>query len=189
MKKKLGKTPAVAKITLGLVFAALISILAPVKARATETVNIAVIQPAASVGPTYTEEDLRLLAILVTNEAGGIDSKTEKSQVVWSVLNRVDSPEWPDTIQGVISQSGQYAGYRKSGNYFPDCYEISRDVLNRWLLEKSIETSLGEGANPDVGRTLPKTFLYFNGANGHNHFKRTENGETYSGGLESPYDS
>ena len=41
----------------------------------------------------------------------------EKAAVVQTVMNRVNSPSFPDTIQGVIEQPGQYEGFLSRGYY------------------------------------------------------------------------
>lgn len=67
----------------------------------------------------YSEEDLaeeilcdeyEYLAILVMAEAGNQDL-TGKRMVADVVLNRVDDPDFPDTITKVIEQPGQFATY------------------------------------------------------------------------------
>ena len=60
-------------------------------------------------------------------------------------------------------------------------YELAKDVLTRWLLEK-------EGFT-EVGRILPKEYLFFAGRNGKNHFRtgyRTRDYWDFS--WESPYE-
>lgn len=52
-------------------------------------------------------DSLGLLAACVEAEAGN-QSLLGKRLVVDVVLNRVDDPDWPDTIEGVITQSGQF---------------------------------------------------------------------------------
>lgn len=58
---------------------------------------------------TYWDE-LEMLAQIVEAEAGGEDL-TGKRLVVDVVLNRVDSPRFPDTISEVIAQDKQFSSY------------------------------------------------------------------------------
>lgn len=59
--------------------------------------------------PTYTEEDLDLLARIINAEAGCDWMPDWVQQMVGSVvLNRVESDLFPDTIREVIYQPGQY---------------------------------------------------------------------------------
>ena len=55
-------------------------------------------------------DSLELLAVCVEAEAGnqGLDGKR---MVVDVILNRVDDPDWPDTIEGVISQPVHFSSY------------------------------------------------------------------------------
>lgn len=55
----------------------------------------------------YTEYDFELLARVIEAEAGG-ESDYHKLCVGTVVMNRVDSDKYPDTIEGVIYQPGQY---------------------------------------------------------------------------------
>ena len=55
----------------------------------------------------YTEDDFELLARVIEAEAGG-ESDYHKLCVGTVVMNRVDSEEYPSTIEGVIYQPGQY---------------------------------------------------------------------------------
>lgn len=59
-------------------------------------------------GKTYPQEELDLLARLVEAEAGDQDLMGRRL-VVDVVLNRVDSPKYPNSISGVIFQKGQFA--------------------------------------------------------------------------------
>jgi|GEM_PF-3278983 len=59
---------------------------------------------------TVMENDLELLAKIVMCEAGSDWITDEHQQLVASVvMNRVNSPHFPDTIEEVIFQTGQYA--------------------------------------------------------------------------------
>lgn len=57
----------------------------------------------------YTD-DLELLAACVEAEAGnqGLDGKRMVADVI---LNRVEDPDWPNTIEGVITQKYQFSTY------------------------------------------------------------------------------
>lgn len=84
---------------------------------------------------TYTEEDLLLLSKVIEIEAGSAWlSDSWKLAVGEVVLNRVDSPEFPDTIKDVIEQPGQY--YGKNSTYFKSVIPSEKSVeLTRYLLE------------------------------------------------------
>lgn len=59
-------------------------------------------------------DDLELLAVCVEAEAGN-QGLTGKRMVVDVVLNRVDDPDFPDTIEGVISDRNAFASYWNGG--------------------------------------------------------------------------
>lgn len=57
----------------------------------------------------YTDEDIRILTTAVFNEAGHTTDQL-REYVAQVVLNRVADSRFPDTVKGVITQPGQYAG-------------------------------------------------------------------------------
>ena len=126
------------------------------------------------------DTDADMLAKLVWGEARGC-SKTEQAAVVWCVLNRVDAGYADGTIRGVITARSQFTGYRKSNPITPTQREIAVDVLTRWYREKNGET--------DVGRVLPKEYLYFSGDGIRNIFRTQYKGGTrWNWSLPSPYE-
>lgn len=62
------------------------------------------------VKPSYSDEDLEILARIMYCEAGS-SWITDEQQLMFGnvVLNRVASPEFPNTVRGVAYQRGQYA--------------------------------------------------------------------------------
>ena len=122
------------------------------------------------------------LAKTVYGEAGGC-TKTEQAAVVWNILNRVDSDlrYMPDDIIGVITQKHQYVGYNPKHPVTDEIVELVEDVLSRWTAEKNGEVN--------VGRILPKEYLWFYGDGKHNHFTdEWRNGNKWDWSLESPYE-
>lgn len=113
---------------------------------------------------------------------GGVSAKARQAAVVWCALNRLDSddPYYPDTLAGVLTQSGAFA-------WIPDTYvdpellDLAEDVVSRWWREKNGET--------DVGRTLPANYLFFAGRNGENYFrdKYSGNFKYWDWSLADPY--
>jgi hypothetical protein len=68
-------------------------------------------------GVRYTFDDLMLLSKIIYAEAGSEWLSDEWKLCVGEVvLNRVASPEFPDTIQEVLEQPGQY--YGSNSRYF-----------------------------------------------------------------------
>lgn len=54
-----------------------------------------------------TEEEIELIALLTMAEAEG-ESEYGKRLVIDTILNRVDSDQFPDTVYGVVYQKGQF---------------------------------------------------------------------------------
>lgn len=82
----------------------------------------------------YNESETYLLARLVHGEARG-EPYVGKVAVAAVVLNRVKSPSFPNTISGVIYQTGAFdAVYDGQINLTPDSDSIraARDALNGW---------------------------------------------------------
>lgn len=59
-------------------------------------------------------DSLELLTVCVEAEAGNQDL-TGKRMVVDVILNRVDAPEWPDTIEEVIIEPYAFSSYWDGG--------------------------------------------------------------------------
>lgn len=84
--------------------------------------------------PDIDFEELWLLSKIIYAEAGcawlSMDWKMAVGEVV---LNRIASPEFPDTMREVLEQPGQY--YGKNSGYFnslkptPECVEAARRLL------------------------------------------------------------
>lgn len=82
--------------------------------------------------PTYTEEDLYILAHVIAGEAQPYDDM-EQRYVASVVMNRVNSPKFPNSIKGVVFQKGQYSCTR-DGNYYREPTE--RNWANaKYILE------------------------------------------------------
>ena len=90
--------------------------------------------------PEYTEEDIILLARLISAEAGG--EEFEGQLAVGNVVtNRLESGIWGDTLSSVIYAEGQFAQPHKA--YTESCYEAAKEAL------------LGDD------RAVPEYILYF----------------------------
>ena len=71
----------------------------------------------------YTEREIDLMAQLVWHEAGNQDM-VGKMLVADTVLNRMESDRFPNTVEEVIFQKGQYTTAKVLGRVEPpiDCY-------------------------------------------------------------------
>lgn len=123
-----------------------------------------------------------MLAKLIWGEARGIKSTTEKAAVAWCVLNRVDSEEWPNTVEEVITQPHQFAGYSEDFPATEENKKIAADVLMRYNAEKNGDTG--------AGRVLPEEYTYFTGDGTRNYFRSEYIAAGYWGwNLKTPYKS
>lgn len=122
--------------------------------------------PEPSEAPVYyemyfTEDDVIAVAKMLWGEARGCTLDNQQ-KAVWCVLNRVDDPRFPDTIQGVLYQPSQFHGYSPDFPVTDELYAVALDVLTRWNAEKNGVT---------VERELPNTYLWFTGDGVQNHFR------------------
>ena len=124
---------------------------------------VAVPEPSAE--PEYemyfTDADVIAVAKMLWGEARGC-TRDNQAMAVWCVLNRVDDPRFPDTIQGVLSQPSQFHGYSPDFPVWDELYAVALDVLTRWSMEK-------QGA--DVARELDKNAVFFTGDGIQNWFR------------------
>lgn len=108
---------------------------------------------------------------------------TERAAVVWCILNRADDARdaTPAGVIAVVTKPYQFHGYAADHPLLPELEELALDVIERWLDEKDGET--------EVGRVLPREYLFFIGDGKHNHF-RTEwdGGRVWDWSLQSPYE-
>lgn len=109
----------------------------------------------------FTEDDVISMAKMLWGEARGC-ALDNQQKAVWCVLNRVDDPRFPDTIQGVLSQPSQFYGYSPDFPVTDELHAVALDVLTRWSLEKQ---------GVAVERELPSTYLWFTGDSVQNHFR------------------
>lgn len=138
--------------------------------------------PKTDISQLYSDE-IVYIAKTVYGEARGC-TPTEQAAVVWSILNRVDSDlrYLPDDIISVVTQNEQYLGYNPKHPVTDEIADLVEDVLGRWEREKNGENN--------VGRVLPKNYLWFYGDGKHNHFTDAwRGGNKWNWSLESPYET
>lgn len=126
------------------------------------------------------DKELGMLARLIYTEARGVDSDTEQAAVAWCVLNRVDSGKYPDSIAAVIRDPHQFA-WEPSAPVTDKFKAMATDVFVRWTMEQQ--------GYQDVGRVLPKEYIFFAGSNGRNRFRTKYHGGTrWNWSAVSPYE-
>lgn len=80
--------------------------------------------------PKYTEEDLYYMSHIVQAEAGYCERAMIEG-VASVIANRVADERFPDTVYGVVSQSGQYSTFSTVNSQVPtdDVIDVCIDVL------------------------------------------------------------
>ncbi len=81
-----------------------------------------------------SQNNYELLARIISAESRG-ESYTGQVAVGAVVLNRVEHPSFPDTVSGVIYQSGAFSSVKNGQFNQPvaeSCYRAARDALNGW---------------------------------------------------------
>lgn len=127
-----------------------------------------------------SDKDVEYIAKTIYGEARGINSKMHQAAVAWCILNRVDSPHFPDTIEQVVTQKAQFSGYNENHPATEEFKQLANDVLYRWHNEK-------QGIK-NVGRVLPKNYCYFIGDGEYNYFMIEWRSEIYwSWTVANPY--
>lgn len=118
----------------------------------------------------FTEDDKYLLAKIAMAEAEGQDIKT-KTLVIMSILNRVESEDFPDSISEVIFQNNgktyQYSPIMQGGRWWDvepndDCYKAVDLVLNVEY-DYSENTLYFESCEGDSWHNRNLTYLYKSG--------------------------
>lgn len=125
-----------------------------------------------------------MLAKLMFGEARGIESITEQACVAWTVLNRVDDGQ--GSIKRVITKPDQFcysSFFRTVDDHGRDLKALAEDIVLRWEREHAGES--------DVGRVLPKEYLFFHGDGDHNWFRIEfdDFSKPWDYSLESPYEN
>ena len=129
---------------------------------------------------TFTNEEIDHITKTVWGEARGL-SKTHQAGVVWTILNRCDDGRFGKGVIDIITAPSQFAGYRSGNPVDPEIRDLVVDVLNRYSQEKA--------GIKNVGRVLPKGYLYFRGNGKTNLFsEKLNSNNTWDWSLESPYD-
>ena len=116
--------------------------------------------------PKVSYDDLLLLSNMITWEAGSSWLSTEWKMSVGEVLlNRVASPEFPDTLSGCIYQPGQYQNATTSAfaNTYPyeECVRIAARLLNgeRIINEPSVVFQANFRQGSGVYKVLTDDYL------------------------------
>lgn len=123
--------------------------------------------------------EAEMIAKVLYREARGVEDKAQIAAVGWCILNRVDSPNHPNTIVEVITEPEQFA-WEYETPIEPELLRLSKDILMRWYLEKQ--------GYKKIGRTLPKDYCFFVGDGEYNYFRNSfETEKVWNWSYPSPY--
>jgi hypothetical protein len=116
--------------------------------------------------PTYTDEELKMLAQMVWGEDRGQDPE-EQALVIWTAFQQVDAGgdfAKYNTLYDVITKRDNFAGYRKGNPIDPEIYELCAAEAAKWW----------HGVDPPTHGIYAPTvpYLFFSGRDGHNWFRR-----------------
>lgn len=126
-----------------------------------------------------TKEEVETLAKIVYREARGVSGRKHKAAIVWCILNRLDNGSWGDNIIEVATYPGAFA-WIPDTPVDQDLLSLVIDVVSRWNYER-------QGLE-NVGRVLPKDYLYFIGDGEYNYFSKNWKGLNYwDWSLPNPY--
>lgn len=121
-------------------------------------------QQAAKYG-TLTESQFQLLAMVTFAESGG-QPYEDQVRVAETILKRVASERYPDTLEGVLNQPGQFETVNRNGQVVMG---YQKRVLSYSDVTDTCKKAVQEAVNgsnylPEGGR------LEFRGSNGHMTF-------------------
>ena len=130
---------------------------------------------------TPMDDAVTMIAKVIWGEARGC-STMEQAAVAWNILNRVDSPDFPNNIEDVILYPNAYDGYSPDNPVLDEHLRLVEDVLDRWTWEK------WDGG--DYGRVLPKEYTFFHGDGKVNWFRMEyeHTGEYWDWSFQNPYE-
>lgn len=137
-------------------------------------------EPEYNTNPAYTYDELIQVSKFLYQEARGVKSDTQVACVAWVVCNRVDGG-YGDTISEIWGYPQIW--YDEKWPVTDRMFEIAKDVLDRWSVERQYGYC--------DGRVLPADYFWYTGDGVANYFRNVyrdyDNVWDYS--MPSPYDS
>lgn len=112
---------------------------------------------------TLTEEEILLMQKVVSAESRG-ESQEAQYTVACVILNRLESPIFPDTLEGVIRQSGQFT-----------C--VGNGIINNVPITESVEQAVEKALD---NNTVDEDVLWFRSSHYHTFYNQAfQIGELY----------
>ena len=117
---------------------------------------------ATTAAASYTDHEIDMLAKAVWGEARGTTPE-EQRLVVWTVLQRVYTGKYGDTIEAVLTAPRQFQGYSASNPVCPEIRALVEAEVKKW--ERGEDPPTME----PYAKALP--YLYFDGDGRTNWFR------------------
>lgn len=113
-----------------------------------------------------SEDERALLMRTLHAEARGVEDREEKEAVIWTVLNRVDSKNHPNSIKEVVEEEFAFCISESTPEVWEEIEKEELDitvynVLYAWITEKKYY---------DERRVLERGFCHFYGDGERNYF-------------------
>ena len=123
-----------------------------------------------------SDREVDMIARVIYGTARNVGSIRERAAVAWVVMNRVQSPLYPDTVEEVILEENQFPAYYPVGYVDSSFVSLAQEVVEAW---HDPESSL---------RVLPESYLYFDGDGKKNYFmEKYKDKDHYSFPSNNPY--
>ena len=110
----------------------------------------------------FRQSEINLLAEVIYHENWHTDKEKRAAYLTGAVvMNRVNSPLWPNTVKAVLYQKNQYS---TTGLFFTkeipqECYDMARDIYKNGTPDVPADV-IFQSMNPNLGR---KRFESING--------------------------
>ncbi len=118
---------------------------------------------AAEKEQNYTKRDVKLLASIIFCEAGN-QSQAGKVAVGCVVMNRKRSRNFPNTVEGVIRQSGQFSPVRQ-GKFSKELSRYKAGAYDKGARKQCVKAAKATLAGQDFvrlkGKKVPMSKYYF----------------------------
>ena len=115
-----------------------------------------------------TSDDWELFYRVVRAEAGANSKKAQKN-IAYVILNRVNSPKWPNTVKDVCLQSGQFTCVSNGAIYKVELSDFTKQNVQEAYLDY-MESNKAQGAIYFTKEMFSHTYLFTDEV-GHNFFK------------------
>ena len=107
----------------------------------------------------FQHEEINLLAEVIYHENWHTDKEKRAAYLTGAVvMNRVNSPLWPNTVKAVLHQKGQYSTvkYFYTKEIPAECYDMARDIYKNGTPDVPADV-IFQSMNPNLGKKRYET--------------------------------